>query len=416
MRWNRTGLAPLCDRPDPMSQRDMVYEGGRQRARVFDVVGVNYVNKGAQLMLRAIEQRIASAPYPSRMTLNVKAARHAHERGERIPASLWLERSRPGRTDAVFRKIGDALPGWLMRRFNWVADREVDVILDASGFLYSDQWGIKGMSRRKAAAALWRACGKKLIFMPQAFGPFERPESRACMRELIGLADLIYARDPQSRDYLAELAPSVSHIRLAPDFTNLVEPVWRPELERYAGAVALVPNQRMLDRREPEDTPYTAFLVTAARALLASGRRVFLLLHEARDRALAQSVQAQVDAGLEIVFRDDPLELKGLIARCDFIVSSRFHAIVSALSQGVPAIGTSWSHKYRQLYEDYGAADLLIPSLAGSADAFGAVLAALADPARRDRIAGRLSAAAAGQKQRAVAMWDEIFALAREPA
>lgn len=379
---------------------------------VFDVVGVNYVNKGAQLMLRAIQQRIARSTYPAAVTLNWKSARHARKRGERMPASLWLERSRPGKADAVVRKVGDFLPDWIKARYDWVADKDVGVILDASGFLYSDQWGIKGLLRRRAAAELWHACGKKIIFMPQAFGPFNRPESRACMKELIGLANLIYARDSESYGYLAELAPTAANLRLAPDFTNLVEPAWHPQFGKYEGGVAIVPNQRMLDKREQQAAAYRDFLVTSAKKLLAAGKNVFLLLHETRDRALAEIVRERVGGDLEIVFRDDPLELKGLIGKCDFILASRFHAIVSALSQGVLAIGTSWSHKYQRLYEDYGVPDLLIPELTGSGQALDRILATLGDEVRRDRIARDLLTAAARQKQRAVAMWDEIFAVA----
>jgi polysaccharide pyruvyl transferase WcaK-like protein len=381
---------------------------------MFDVVGVNYVNKGAHLMLCAIQQRIARCPYPAAVTLNLKSARHARRRGEPMPASLWLEGSRPGVADAVVRRIGDSLPRWLKRRYRWVADKDVHVILDASGFLYSDQWGIKGMSRRRAASEAWRARGKKLIFMPQAFGPFNRPDTKACMRDLIGLADLIYARDAQSYEHLRELAPGTANLRTAPDFTNLVEPVLQPAFEQYRGAVAIVPNQRMLDKQAgAEANAYTDFLVSGARKLGDAGKRVFLLLHESGDRALAEAVRARVGRDLDIVFLDDPVELKGVIGLCDFIISSRFHAIVSALSQGIPAIGTSWSHKYQRLYEDYGASELFVPTLTGAPDVFDAMLATLCDGVARKRMGQELTAMAEQQKARTRKMWEEIFTVCR---
>lgn len=376
----------------------------------FDVVGVNYVNKGAHLMLLGIQQQLARCPYPAAMSLNFKAARHARRRGEPMPASLWLEASRPGKADAALRRIGNHLPDWLKRRYGLVADKAVDVILDASGFLYSDQWGIKGLSRRRAAALLWREQGKKLIFLPQAFGPFERPDTRACMRDLIGLAELVYARDRQSYEYLAELAPSAANLRLAPDFTNLIEPVPPTGAGDYRGAVAVVPNQRMLDKQdERAAAAYVDFLVSSAGKLREAGKTVFLLLHERGDRTLAERVRERLGGDPEIVFRDNPVELKGLIGQCDFVLASRFHAIVSALSQGVPAIGTSWSHKYQRLYEDYGASGMLVDMHDAPAAGFDRIFADLSDGSRRAVIDRELAAAAREQKDRAAAMWAEIF-------
>ena len=46
-------------------------------------------------------------------------------------------------------------------------------------------------------------------------------------------------------------------------------------------------------------------------------------------------------------------DIKSLIGNLDLLVGSRFHTIVFALSQSIPSMALSWSHKYRELLQDF---------------------------------------------------------------
>jgi polysaccharide pyruvyl transferase WcaK-like protein len=50
----------------------------------------------------------------------------------------------------------------------------------------------------------------------------------------------------------------------------------------------------------------------------------------------------------------DQFELKGIIGQCDFFIGSRMHACIAALSQGIPTVGISYSHKFTGVFDAVG--------------------------------------------------------------
>jgi colanic acid/amylovoran biosynthesis protein len=289
-----------------------------------------------------------------------------------------------------------------------VLDREVDVVLDASGFFYSDQFGVEPIAEFANSVRRWRRQGAKVILLPQAFGPFTSRIARGLMRTAMEGVELAFARDEQSREHLANIVVDPSRIRLAPDFTNLIAGTPPPSGD-YREHVCVIPNARMMDKTSSDTAAaYPSFLIGAVRTLRDLGRESFLLVHEGpKDEALAEEV-AKAVRGIDIVRESDPLRIKGIIGASYASVGSRFHGLVSSLSQGVPCIGTGWSHKYAELFSDYGAADMIV-DVRAEASSHRQALARLADAGERDRMSRALVVASNRLKELAREMWEQVF-------
>ena len=368
----------------------------------------SFINKGGELMMRAIVEELGPS---ADLVVEPWIAPFADRARLGLFQKLWVRRLGPGA----------ALPAALVpppirRQFGIVAEREIDAVLDASGFRYTDddRHGARSARELAANATRWRRQHKTVVLLPQALGPFRTPAVRDPFRRALDGVDLVYARDPESERHLRALLPNDERVRRAPDFT-IALPGRRPnDLVRLVGPgpfAAVVPNDRMLERTPPAVAArYTAFLESVIQALQALGLRPVLVLHEdARDRAFADRLRPALGTDPKIVTETDPVALKGILGAAAIVVSSRYHALISAMSQGVPVVATGWSHKYATLLEAFGCPEQLIDPLA-SADELDRRLAVATDGPERTAMVGTLAARTEDQCHEVQGMWHEVRA------
>ena len=184
-----------------------------------EIKGVQFRNKGAYLMLLACLEGLKQRGQPYELVLSP---------GPNLP---YVERARLGAWQKLsFRRGGldltpliGKLPQAMQRLFNrygMVSEAQVDLVLEASGFAYGDQWPLRFLQNTAKEVVRFAKVGKPFVFMPQAFGPFSSKESKAAMRDIIQHARLIFVRDPVSLQHLQSCVDVLpEHVVLTPDFT-----------------------------------------------------------------------------------------------------------------------------------------------------------------------------------------------------
>ena len=139
----------------------------------------SFINKGGELMMRAIVGELGDdadlvvepwiAPYRERARLG-------------LFQKLWVRRLGPAAALPA-----TVLPPAVRRWFGIVAEAQIDAVLDASGFRYTDddRYGARSARELEGNARRWRDRGKTVVLLPQALGPFSharRAASRSCVR------------------------------------------------------------------------------------------------------------------------------------------------------------------------------------------------------------------------------------------
>jgi colanic acid/amylovoran biosynthesis protein len=355
----------------------------------IELRGVEFVNKGAELMLHAIKAAVAEFKTPVRLVMETS----------------------PRATKKQIRAAG-LLPKSRFGLFDDVKESEVDMILDASGFAYGDTWGAKKANRRLGAhIRRWKQAGIKVILLPQAFGAFRVPELRKEMALILKEADRVYVRDSESLRHVNGLHTG-SNIIQKPDFTNLVAPIVPKNASEFSERVAIIPNIKMIEAVPKGGPGYIDTMAGIVAAIRKEGREPFLLLHEAdKDVDVAKLINATQAVPMQVVAETHPLLIKGIIGASYAVVTSRFHGLVSALSQGVPCIATSWSHKYEELLAEYDYPQGLIGKDTDVSIRVASMLDASVQRTEREH----LKAKAVGFKDESKRLWTEIESLISAP-
>jgi len=317
----------------------------REHNVTVDVRGVSPVNRGAQLMLRAVVDRLGGdfdlSSNPWQGDFSARA---------RLGLGQTLHHYKYRRLSVV---VGDRIPRVVGDKFGFVRDKDIDAILDASGFAYSDSFSLDRHQREAFFGRRWSSAGKPKVMLPQAFGPFRDQAKAALTKEIVAQASLVFARDDVSMQYLSELRTG-AEIRRSVDFTIGLAPAPLDPLMSDDFA-AIVPNAKLISSGTTTREQYVSILRAYIGAARRAGLRPVVVVHEDGDADIADELAAA--EGIDVLGHVDPLVLKAMLAQASVVVASRFHAVVGALAMGVPCVALGWSHKYEELMRDFGVAE-----------------------------------------------------------
>ena len=247
-------------------------------------------------------------------------------------------------------------------------------VVDLAGFGYGDAWS----TERADASIGWKNFalrnGGKVVYAPQAWGPFEKSHWKELLPGLLDGAEF-YARDPLSRDYLSAAlrAPVPLQCDSAFSFSGGSKAHGEALLARFAWndpskpLVVFTPNMRLYERSEGKGggNAMVKALAESIRALRrAADVRILLLANEMSfehrrndDRYLCALLETVCGEPGEIEACRDWLsaaDVRSILMNAEMAVSARYHSILLASTSLCPALALGWSHKYEYLLADVG--------------------------------------------------------------
>lgn len=273
---------------------------------------------------------------------------------------------------------------------------ESDFVGDVQGGdSFSDiYFGVKGFLSGSIPPIITLLMGKKLVLLPQTYGPYKSSISRRVARYILRHAHIILSRDRQSIDLVKDILNennSNKQIIFCPDVAfsldsiipkdGVIPPFINTGNENpviglningllYNGGYT---RNNMFNLR----MDYKQFAHQLSETILRKTKANLLLIpHTFAPHGHVESDSdacAEVFTALSPAYKGriqmisgehDQHAIKGIIGCCNFFIGSRMHSCIAALSQIIPTAAVAYSKKFKGVFDSVDAGNFVIDARA----------------------------------------------------
>lgn len=255
-----------------------------------------------------------------------------------------------------------------------------DRLIDQMGISFSDGRE-KFLIYNVAAILPAMLVGTKVVKASQAMGPFRNPFNRLIAKIFLPRLTSITTRGRITHSFTDELGLTNTVLGVDSAFALKMDPKEKPPtfaslIPGYTkGTVVGVSPSVVVRNKVEAENPgsYLPLMSDLIAHIRTAGHSVVIIPHSVRtgqtktqnnDLPLCIELFDSISDKRGIGLLSEELssqKLRALIANCHILVTSRFHAMVSALAVGTPPLVIGWSHKYEEVLELFQLQDLALP-------------------------------------------------------
>lgn len=313
----------------------------------FLITGAQFVNKGAQAMAYTAISEIRSRFGDSVIWLCPNFGGDEYRRISEEYEILFL-------VDGMER---NSTLYEIMPRLNG--------IIDVSGYALSSNSSVNNTKRVLNFLSLARDFNTPIYLMPQSFGPFDYGDSQNFdIGKMLSYAQVIFAREKAGYNLLVNTY-QLTNVKYSKDLVlqnkNInPEYIYTNKKEKKIiqieknNNVAVIPNIQNYKNGNPKTV--LGFYIDIIYKLLSYGKKVYIIPHS-NDEIICNDIYEIYKKNENVyLFEDefDCLEFGEILNGFQYVIGSRYHAIVCAYKNHIPCIVIGWAEKYRELLECFG--------------------------------------------------------------
>ena len=360
-----------------------------QPVRIAIIGAALSANKGAAAMVESVMARLPNemgdchfdilTTYPDADAPRVPAGADAAVVGLQ-PLRLALVEFPIACLALVVRKL--RIPLFWVRSRGCRSMLDSSVVVDVAGISFADGRGFAIVAYNALMTGVPLLLGVPTVKAAQALGPFQSIPNKWLAPLVLRRVKTVCARGSRTREHLDSFG-GVNAVDVADLAFSLDEAAGLPSAVSTAlgsidsNFIVVMPSAVVKGIFESTGGNYVsamASLVTEIRS--KTGRSVLIAPHSYRaglpegrmnDGPVCREVAEACVTDSQVLGLDSDLtagELRHLVALGSVLVTSRFHAMISGLATSTPTVVVGWSHKYKEVLDDFGLSSLGLDSSA----------------------------------------------------
>lgn len=261
------------------------------------------------------------------------------------------------------------------------------VVADLAGISFSDGRGMPTLIYNTLMTGIPLLLGVPVVKCSQAVGPFGQLPTRTAARMVLPRLQAIVARGEGTHHHLLDLGLNNvvegADLAFSMEVTAEDEAVAAELVESLGNRSYFVVSASSVVQElcSTEGIDYAALMVEVIEKLAEETNLIpVLIAHSARpgqdagrmnDLPVTREIAARSAKTTGVVALDqdlDPRVLRAIISGGRFLLTSRFHAMISGLATATPTVVVGWSHKYREVMKEFGLDRFVLPFSRLSAD------------------------------------------------
>ncbi len=340
-------------------------------------------NKGAAAMLQSSIKQLHDR-YGESLNINLMSVYLSEDRKQLPHDFIKVVPAQPEKL--LFLAFPMAVLHWL---FRWCppirklleknkilkAYKNTDLVIDEAGISFVDSRGFVMNTYAFVCMAVPLLMGVPAVKYSQAMGTFHNPYNRFLAKWILPKMKLICARGQGTYDNLKEIGITDNVILCADGaFTMADSAICRKQVEErcakdafYNGkVVGLSISSVVLKKCRKLGIDYPQIMAEFISYLNHKGYGVLMIANAARinseksrnnDLLIGDEIYGAVQDKTNVRWYHEEMdaeEIREYISHCQFLVASRFHAMIGALEKKVPVLLIGWSHKYQEVLDMFG--------------------------------------------------------------